>query len=345
METLGSWVGSQELAWALAIGVVLFALIAIAVVVRLLARRATPVPTESARRGLDLQLSRSREGIMGRLREAFSSGGEIYENLEEVLITSDFGIETTEALVQRVRAKHADTGDKVRIALQQSVLEMLESVQRPINDSAKPTVIMVLGVNGVGKTTTIGKVAARLGAEGKKVVLGAGDTFRAAAIEQLEIWAERTGADLVKSRPEADPAAVCYDAIKAGQARGADYVICDTAGRLHTKSNLMEELKKVKRVMAKAVPDAPHEVWLVLDATTGQNALSQARQFNEAVPITGVVVTKLDGTAKGGILVGVTQALQVPVVYIGIGEQIEDLRPFDPLAFVQAVLGEQDENG
>jgi fused signal recognition particle receptor len=184
-------------------------------------------------------------------------------------------------------------------------------------------------------------LAAKFSAEGHKVLLAAGDTFRAAAIDQLGIWAERTGTDIVKSQPEADPAAVCFDAIKAAQSRGADIVLCDTAGRLHTKSNLMEELKKVARVMNKAQQGAPHEVWLVLDATTGQNAMSQARQFNEAVKLTGVIMTKLDGTARGGILVGLARELKVPVRFIGVGESVTDLRPFDPIAYVEAILGEQ----
>ncbi len=341
MQFLIDATGSPALAWALVIAIALVVLIAIALWVRASARTRPGEPAV-ARKGLDLQLARAREGLLGRLREAVSgaSGAELFSNLEEVLVTADFGLDTTSALLKKVKEKDAGA-EHVDEALREAILEIFDRVQRPFEPTAKPTVIMVVGINGVGKTTSIGKVAAHFSRQGRTVLLGAGDTFRAAAIEQLGIWAERSGSDIVKGQPEGDPAAVCFDAVKAGQARGVDLVICDTAGRLHTKSNLMEELKKVKRVMAKALPEAPHEIWLVVDATTGQNAMQQARLFHEAVGLTGLVMTKLDGTAKGGTLVGMVRELDVPVRFIGVGETIDDLRPFDPRAYVEAILGEE----
>ena len=341
MESLVQAVGSEYLAWAIVLAAAAALLAGLAVVLRLRAREPQEAPTEQPRVGLDLQLGKVRESLLGRIQAALSgTQGETFAQLEEILVTSDFGLETTEALLARVKSKGASTPTQIRIALQEAILEVFQSVENPLVLSAKPTVIMVLGVNGVGKTTSIGKIAARNAAEGRKVLLAAGDTFRAAAIEQLTIWAERTGSDIVKGQPESDPAAVCFDAVKAGVARDVDLVLCDTAGRLHTKSNLMEELKKVKRVMAKAMPDAPHEVWLVLDATTGQNAMAQARQFNETVKLTGIIMTKLDGTAKGGILVGLVRELNVPIRYIGVGEGVDDLRPFHPVEYVRAILGD-----
>jgi len=208
-----------------------------------------------------------------------------------------------------------------------------------LGENVKPMVVSIVGVNGVGKTTTIGKLAQLFARDGKKVLLGAGDTFRAAAISQLKIWADRTGADFVTGREGADPGAVAFDSVTAGKARGADVVLLDTAGRLHTKSNLMEELKKVHRVVKKVIPDAPHEVWLVVDGTLGQNSIAQAREFQKTLELTGVIITKLDGTAKGGAVLAIASELRLPIRFIGVGEQAEDLIPFEPKPFVEAILG------
>jgi fused signal recognition particle receptor len=339
-EHLVNFFGSEAIAWAVVVLVALMLLVGIALAVRLYTQRRPEEGLPPVRRRPELELTRAREGLLGRIQEllAGKSGAEAYGDLEEILVTSDFGIDTTEYLIKKMRAKPGAESN-LPGALRESILDIFREVQRPFELTEKPTVVMVVGVNGVGKTTSIGKVSAQFSAQGKKVLLGAGDTFRAAAIEQLGIWAERSGADIVKGQPEGDPAAVCFDAVKAGQARDVDLVICDTAGRLHTKSNLMEELKKVRRVMEKALPGTPHEVWLVVDATTGQNALSQARLFNDAVRLTGVIMTKLDGTAKGGTLVGLVRELKIPVRYIGVGEGIDDLRSFDPEAYVNAILG------
>jgi fused signal recognition particle receptor len=239
-----------------------------------------------------------------------------------------------------VARRELDRADKLRAALKDHIRSFLEiPAQAPrVPGPGEPLVIMVIGVNGVGKTTTIGKAAHRYRGQGKKVMLVAADTFRAAAVEQLEIWGERVGADVIKQREGADPSAVAFDALTAALSRRADVVLIDTAGRLHTKSNLMEELKKVRRVIGRKLPGAPHEVWLVLDATTGQNAISQAEMFHEALGITGIVLTKLDGTAKGGIVVGISHQLRLPILFIGIGEGIDDLRPFDASDFVEAIF-------
>ncbi len=339
MQAIVELVGSETLAWVLVAAVALLVLVLIALIIRVAARRKEETPV---RKGLDLELARAREGLFGRLQGMLTAGAgdkEVVAQLEEILVTSDFGIETTEYLIKRVREKAGSQNRHLHEVLKEAILEIFDEVDRPFELSAAPTVVMVVGVNGVGKTTSIGKVAARFQREGKTVLLGSGDTFRAAAIEQLTIWAERSGADIVKGQPEGDPAAVCFDAVKAGQSRGSDLVLCDTAGRLHTKSNLMEELKKVKRVMGKAMEGAPHEIWLVVDATTGQNAMSQARLFNDAVGITGIIMTKLDGTARGGTLVGLCRELRVPIRYIGVGETVDDLRPFDAQSYVEAILG------
>jgi fused signal recognition particle receptor len=244
-----------------------------------------------------------------------------------------------DALQQRRGRGQLETPEQLRSALMEGLEQLLQLDTRPLNvESAKPYVIMVVGVNGVGKTTTIGKLANQLTRQGKKVLLGAGDTFRAAAAEQLTIWGERAGADVVRHQEGADPGAVAFDAAKAAVARKADVLILDTAGRLHTKVNLMEELKKLRRILDREIPDAPHETLLVLDATTGQNALNQARLFNEAVAIDGIALTKLDGTAKGGIVVAIAAELQLPVRFVGIGEGVDDLRPFDPAMFVEALF-------
>lgn len=264
--------------------------------------------------------------------------------MEEILFTSDLGVETTQALIdiveEKVARKALKDPEKLKTTLRDQILEFLKvrPAERRVPEPGQPLVIMVVGVNGVGKTTTIGKAAALFKKEGKKVMLVAADTFRAAAIEQLEIWSQRVGTEFVKQKPAADPSAVVFDALEAARSRNIDVVLIDTAGRLHTKKNLMDELQKVYRVAGKKLPGAPHETWLVLDATTGQNAISQAQMFNEALGITDIVLTKLDGTAKGGIVVGISHQLRLPVRYIGIGEKIEDLRPFDPDEFVQAIF-------
>ena len=263
------------------------------------------------------------------------------EDLEELLITSDIGVETAMELIDKVSAGAAGIkeGSELTALLKTEILSLLQN-----HDSASqyigttPHVVMVVGVNGVGKTTTIGKLAHRYAADGKKVLIAASDTFRAAAIEQLAIWAERSGADIVRQQDGADPAAVAFDAIKAAIGREADIVLVDTAGRLHTKVNLMEELKKVKRSIAKQIPEAPNEILLVLDATTGQNALNQAKMFNDALGVTGLALTKLDGTARGGIVIGIYRGLEIPLQYIGVGEQIDDLQLFEPQAFVNALF-------
>lgn len=264
------------------------------------------------------------------------------DDLEAVLLSGDLGVRTTDYLMRQIRrgvteGRISDTRE-VMPYMQKLVADMLREEPKAPEEPHHPEVWLIVGVNGVGKTTTIGKLSSQLHKEGKKVLLAASDTFRAAASEQLTIWAERTGADIVKHAEGADPAAVAFDAVSAAKARGADIVLIDTAGRLQTKVNLMEELKKISRVVKKVVPDAPHQTLLVLDATTGQNAVSQAKSFGEIVPLTGVVLTKLDGTAKGGIAVAIMDELKLPVLYIGVGEGIEDLQAFDANAFVDAIF-------
>jgi fused signal recognition particle receptor len=268
---------------------------------------------------------------------------EVLEDLEEVLISSDLGVDTTQKLIkameEKLHRRELGDADKLRLHLKEEMRRLL-TVQAPVLEvrSKKPFVIMAIGVNGVGKTTTLAKIAHQYQGAGLRVMLVAGDTFRAAAVEQLATWAERVGAELVKQRTGADPAAVVFDAVAAAQARGADVVLIDTAGRLHTKVNLMEELKKVKRVIERQQPGAPHEVLLVLDATTGQNAVAQTRLFHRELGVTGLVLTKLDGTAKGGIVVGICQEFQIPVRFIGLGEGVDDLREFDADQFVEALF-------
>lgn len=294
-------------------------------------------------------LKKTRGSIMGRLESLFARSifdDEFFAVLEEILISADVGVTMTLEMVEKlrrlVREERPKEPGRVVERLKELILEALGTESTGLNMAyEKPTVILVLGVNGVGKTTTIGKLAGRLRAEHKKVLLAAGDTFRAAAIEQLEVWAGRAGADLIKHQPGADPSAVLFDAVNAAKARGSDVVICDTAGRLHNKTNLMEELRKVRRVVEKALPGAPHEILLVLDATTGQNALAQAKVFNEVAPLTGLVLTKLDGTAKGGIVVAVARELNVPVKFIGVGEKMDDLQPFDPAEYANALFEAQ----
>jgi fused signal recognition particle receptor len=292
---------------------------------------------------LRVRLSKTRQSFSSGLDRVFAGkkkiDAEVLEELEELLITSDLGVQTTMDLIERLsRAKIADVGE-VRQILKDEILSILGSHESDPEDApTRPHVVLVVGVNGVGKTTTIGKIAASARASGKKVLIGAADTFRAAAIEQLAIWAERAEAEFVKHRENADPAAVAFDAVAAASARGCDLVLIDTAGRLHTKSNLMEELKKIKRTVSRQLDGAPHEILLVLDATTGQNALSQAKQFDEALGLTGLALTKLDGTAKGGIVISICSSLNIPLQYIGVGEQIDDLRHFDAEQFIEALF-------
>ena len=270
---------------------------------------------------------------------------DLYDELEEALILSDMGmdpsLEAVEELRARVKERKLKTTEEARACLCEILTERLGGGDRELDLSTKPSIVLVIGVNGVGKTTTIGKLAARLKGEGKSVLLCAGDTFRAAAADQLEIWANRTGVDIVRQHEGADPGAVVYDAICAAKARGADVIICDTAGRLHNKQNLMNELGKISRIIDRELPGAARETLLVLDAATGQNGLIQAEKFMETAGITGIILTKLDGTAKGGIVVAVAEKLQIPVKFVGLGEGVEDLAPFDPEAFARALLGEE----
>jgi len=264
------------------------------------------------------------------------------DELEEALIASDVGVETAafvlKDLTERFRRQELSTPDQVRARLKHLLLEIFASTTSKFVVTATPSVVLVIGVNGTGKTTTIGKLARRLQSQGKQVMLAAGDTFRAAASEQLSIWGERAGIPVIKHQEGADPSAVVFDAVSAAKARAVDVLIIDTAGRLHTKSNLMEELKKVKRIVSRELPGAPHETLLVLDGNTGQNALVQARMFHEAIGVTGIVLTKLDGTSKGGIVFAINKELGIPVKFVGIGEAIEDLREFEPKEFVDALL-------
>ncbi len=289
-------------------------------------------------------------GLFKKIKEAWLASmsfdnldDAFYEELEEALILADVGVETASDAVQqlqkRVYQKLLTRADEVKEALRDILAEKLDVGETALDLSTQPSVILVIGVNGVGKTTTIGKLAKRLKAEGRKVLLCAGDTFRAAAADQLEIWAERAGVDIVRQHEGADPGAVLFDALQAAKARGSDVVICDTAGRLHNKQNLMNELAKLRKIIDREVPDAAKETLLVLDATTGQNGLIQARTFKETAGLTGIVLTKMDGTAKGGIVIAVQRELGVPVKFIGLGEGADDLAPFDAEAFVDALLG------
>ena len=267
---------------------------------------------------------------------------DFYDELEERLILSDMGMDTTlkavEELKSRVKREKLKSQEEVSDCLRRVLREMLEVGDQGLRLNTRPSVVLFIGVNGVGKTTTIGKLAAALKAQGKKVLLCAGDTFRAAAADQLTIWSQRAGVEIVKQHEGADPAAVVFDAVSAARARGTDVILVDTAGRLHNKQNLMNELNKISRVIDRELPECDRETLLVLDATTGQNGLIQAKQFRESAGVTGIVLTKLDGTAKGGITVAIADALQIPVKYVGLGEGIEDLRPFDAEAFTQALV-------
>lgn len=266
---------------------------------------------------------------------------DLFEELEEILVMSDVGVPTAERICTELRKRAKERGvtepGKIEGMLRELVAEMLRG-DSELKLGTKPSVILVVGVNGVGKTTTIGKIAAMLEKQGKKVILGAADTFRAAAVEQLDIWAKRAGAEIVSQPQGSDPAAVAFDAIAAAKSRGADVVICDTAGRMHNKKNLMEELAKINRVVEREAPQADREVLLVLDAATGQNAISQAREFKAAADITGIVLTKLDGTSHGGVVLAIREELGLPVKFIGVGEQLDDLQPFDADAFAEALF-------
>jgi fused signal recognition particle receptor len=300
-------------------------------------------------------LSKTRESLVGKLRSVLFMGrkidAQLLSEIEEILITSDVGVSTTEKIIERlkdrVRTDNIQDAGLILDVLKEEIASMV--AQSPsahndatfaIDDAQKPHVIMLIGVNGVGKTTTIGKLAHNYKRAGRSVLIGAADTFRAAANEQLEVWAQRAGVDIVQQQHGADPAAVAYDTLSAAKARGTDVVIIDTAGRLHNKQGLMQELEKIGRVMKKIHPEAPHDVFLALDATTGQNALQQAKEFTKVAPITGIVLTKLDGTAKGGAVLAITDAMQIPVRYIGVGERIDDLQVFDPNAFVEAMFSD-----
>jgi fused signal recognition particle receptor len=301
-------------------------------------------------KGKDLKegLEKTRGGFVARIGSLIGRkhiDQALVDQLEEILFTADIGAKTAHKLFEAVKAslsrnelKDADAVWAVIRKESEAILERAQEKAGALDvGRAKPFVLLTIGVNGVGKTTTIGKLAAKFTADGKKVILAAGDTFRAAATEQLEIWGQRTGTPVVKGKENSDPSAVLFDAVKRAQAEGYDVVICDTAGRLHTKDNLMAELEKIRRVMKKALPEAPHETFLVLDSTNGQNAIAQAATFKQAMDITGIVLTKLDGTAKGGVILGICDELQVPVRFIGIGEKVADLRPFDAHEFVDAL--------
>jgi fused signal recognition particle receptor len=293
-------------------------------------------------------LTKSREGWAQKIGTIFRNrrwDEESLDTMEENLIAADIGVKATQKLMNVLRDQ-SPSGDEelaqeMSSRLQAAMIELLNGSApkgKTAPSTVRPWIVIFLGVNGVGKTTTIGKLAAQYRAAGKKVLLVAADTFRAAAIEQLDAWAQRVGVDMVKHRPGADPSAVVFDGIQAARSRGVDIVLIDTAGRLHTKVHLIEELKKIRRVIAREQPDAPHETLLVLDATTGQNGLQQARVFKDAADISGIVLTKLDGTAKGGVIISIQEELGVPVEYIGVGEDVEDLQPFDAARFVQALF-------
>jgi len=297
-------------------------------------------------------LTKTRASLVGKVKEVLVRGGQVdealFEELEEVLIQADVGVETSLELIeevrQKVRERRIREAQDVQPLLAEGMKALLKGAPLALKPAApaSPLTYIVVGVNGAGKTTTVGKLAARFVREGRKVLIGAGDTFRAAAIDQLKVWAERAGADIIAQQPGSDPAAVAYDAVQAAKARGTDVLILDTAGRLQTKVNLMQELGKVYRVVTRELGREPDESLLVIDGTTGQNALSQGRIFSETVPLTGVVLTKLDGTAKGGVVLSVSRELGLPVKLIGIGEGIDDLREFDPDAFVDALFAQDD---
>jgi fused signal recognition particle receptor len=292
-------------------------------------------------------IAKTRAGLVDKIEDTLKGRKEIdsdlLDELEYALITADIGVRTVTEILEDVRqrvARHlvADSTE-IKTLIRQHLLSVLEATERPLNKPASPpTVILIVGVNGAGKTTTIGKLTHRFKTEGKSVLLCAADTFRAAAIEQLEVWGQRNGVEVIRQQQGSDPSAVLFDALQAGKARAVDVVIVDTAGRLHTKENLMAELEKMRRTTQRVIPDAPHEVLLVMDGTTGQNGLEQARKFTESTGVTGIVLTKLDGTAKGGVVVAIARELNLPIRYIGVGEQIDDLLPFDTEKFVASLF-------
>ncbi len=308
--------------------------------------------SKKEKESLDKGLEKTKKSFFEKLSKAVAGKSrvddEVLDNLEEVLITSDVGVDTTLKIIDRIekrvaKEKYLGTAELNKILREEIAALLAENETAGAGESMehhKPYVIMVVGVNGVGKTTTIGKLAYRFKKEGKKVAIGAADTFRAAAIDQLEIWAKRAGVPLIKQKPGSDPASVAYDTLHHALHNDVDIVLIDTAGRLHNKVNLMNELSKVKRVMKKLIPDAPHEVLLVLDGTTGQNAFEQAKEFTRATDVTSLAVTKLDGTAKGGVVIGISDQFKIPVKYIGVGEQPEDLQIFDKFRFVESFFGE-----
>jgi fused signal recognition particle receptor len=291
-------------------------------------------------------IQKTRSGLVDRIEDVLAGktiDADLLEELEYTLITADLGVRTVEDTLERIRQrvdrKMAGDAAEIRNLIREQLLENLRASETPIRVvSTAPAVVMVVGVNGSGKTTTIGKLAHRFLGEGGKLLLCAADTFRAAAIEQLEIWAQRAGVEMIRQKTGADPSAVVFDALQAAKARGVDYVIIDTAGRLHTKENLMAELEKMRRTCQRVVPGSPHEVWLVMDATTGQNGLEQARKFTGSAGVTGIILTKLDGTAKGGIVVAIARELNLPIRFVGVGEKIEDLLPFEPDKFVASLF-------
>ncbi len=291
-------------------------------------------------------MTKTRDALSQTLGSVFFGAGELdddfYDELEESLILADLGVDTavkaTDRLRKTIREQHLKTAEEARAALKKILVDMLQVGDTQLNLTTQPSVILVIGVNGVGKTTTIGKIAKQLTDQGKKVMLVAGDTFRAAAADQLEIWAQRSGSDIVRQHEGADPASVVFDGIQAAKARKSDVILIDTAGRLHNKQNLMNELNKISRIVERELPDSAREVLLVLDGTTGQNGLIQAKQFKEIAGVTAMALTKLDGTAKGGIVIAVSDALQIPVKFIGVGEQADDLMPFNAKDFVDALL-------
>jgi fused signal recognition particle receptor len=308
---------------------------------------APDAPRTSLLDRLKAGIQKTRAGLMEKLEDAVSGrkeiDAEVLDELEYALITADIGAKTTAEILERIRQRvdRSQSGDvaELKSLIREHLLEILEAAERPVPQVKEPpAVIMVVGVNGAGKTTSIGKLTRRLQSEGRTVLLCAADTFRAAAIEQLEIWAQRTGAEMIRQQPGSDPSAVLFDALHAARARKIDCVIVDTAGRLHTKTNLMAELEKMRRTASRVIPDAPHEVLLVMEATTGQNGLEQARKFTESSAVTGIILTKLDGTAKGGVVVAISRELNLPIRYVGVGEQLDDLLPFDPETFVASLF-------
>ena len=317
-------------------------------------REQERIEKETERKELEAGLEKSKEGFFGKLKRAIAGrttvDADVLDDLEEVLITSDVGVDTTVKIIERIEArvardKYLNT-EELQYILRDEIAQLMEESHRSSEDfgievkEGTPFVLMVVGVNGAGKTTTIGKLAAQLTKAGRKVYIGAADTFRAAAIDQLAVWAERAGATMVRQEMGSDPASVAYDTLRSAVANNADVVLIDTAGRLHNKVGLMKELTKIRNVMSKVIPDAPHDVMLVLDGSTGQNAFEQAKQFTEATQVTSLTITKLDGTAKGGVVIGISDKFHIPVRYIGIGEGIDQLKMFDRKEFVRAMFGD-----